>query len=126
MSADDSLIRAPTLRSDRLGLVGRCDHLLRVGDTYEPVEQKPSARRLQQSHIMQVGAPCLLGRDLYGARPLYGVVVLADGSQERVTFTEELERGVVRAMAEAGVECAPCPRPRAPSRTTRSSGVPQA
>ena len=25
VSADDSLIRAPTLRSARLGLVGRCD-----------------------------------------------------------------------------------------------------
>jgi CRISPR-associated protein Cas4 len=100
VSADDSLIRAPTLRSARLGLVGRCDHLLRVGDAYVPVEQKPSARRLQQSHILQVGALCLLVRDVYGVRPPYGVVVLADGSQERVTFSEELERGVVRTMAE--------------------------
>ena len=56
VSADDSLIRAPTLRSARLGLVGRCDHLLRVGDAYVPVEQKPSARRLRQSHMLQVGS----------------------------------------------------------------------
>ena len=100
VSADDSLVRAPTLRSERLGLVGRCDHLLRVGDAYVPVEQKPSARRLQQSHILQVGALCLLVQDVYGVRPPYGVVVLADGAQERVTFSEELERGVVRTMAE--------------------------
>lgn len=100
VSADDSVIRAPTLRSERLGLVGRCDHLLRVGATYVPVEQKPSSRRLQQSHIMQVGVLCLLVQDMYGTRPPYGVVVLADGSQERVTFSEELERGVVRAMVE--------------------------
>ncbi len=100
VSADDSVIRAPTLRSERLGLVGRCDHLLRVGDAYVPVEQKPSARRLQQSHILQVGALCLLVQDVYGARPPYGVIVLADGSQQRVTFSEELERGVVRTMAE--------------------------
>ena len=100
VSADDSLIRAPTLRSDRLGLVGRCDHLLRVGGTYVPVEQKPTARRLQQSHMLQVGALCLLVQDVYGVRPPYGVVVLADGAQERVTFSEELERGVVRTMAE--------------------------
>ncbi len=100
VSADDSLIRAPTLRSARLGLVGRCDHLLRVGGAYVPVEQKPSARRLQQSHILQVGALCLLVQEVYGVRPPYGVVVLADGSQERVTFSEELERGVVRTMAE--------------------------
>lgn len=71
-----------------------------MGRAYVPVELKPSVRRLQQSHILQVGALCLLVQDVYGVRPPYGVVVLADGSQERITFSEELERGVVRAMAE--------------------------
>ena len=69
VSADDSVIRAPPLRSERLGVGGRCDHVLRVGDAYVPVEQKPSARRLQPSHILQVGARCLLVEDVYGARP---------------------------------------------------------
>ena len=64
------------------------------------MEQKPSARRLQQSHVLQVGALCQLVQDVYGVPTPYGVVVLADGSQERVTFSEELERGVVRTMAE--------------------------
>ncbi len=100
ISADDSIIRAPTLRSERLGLVGRCDHLLKVNGAYVPVEQKPTAHRLQQSHILQVGALCLLVQDIHGVRPPYGIVVLADGSQERVTFSQELERGVVRTMAE--------------------------
>ena len=99
VSADDSLVRSPTLRSERLGLVGRCDHLLRVDGVYVPVEQKPSARRLQQSHILQVGALCALVHDVYGVRPPYGVVVLAGGAQERITFSEELERGVLRTMA---------------------------
>jgi hypothetical protein len=49
VSADDSIGRAPTRYCVRLGLVGRCDHLLRVGGAYVPVEQKPSARRRQQS-----------------------------------------------------------------------------
>ncbi|MGI8423630.1 MAG: CRISPR-associated protein Cas4 [Chloroflexota bacterium] len=100
VSADDSLIRGPTLRSERLGLVGRCDHLLRVGDAYVPVEQKPTARRVQQSHILPVGALCLLVHDVYGARPPYGVVVLGNGSQQRITYSEELERGVVQTMAK--------------------------
>lgn len=100
VSADDSLIRALTLRSERLGLVGRCDHLLRVDGAYVPVEQKPGSRRLRQSHILQVGALCMLVEDLYGVRPPHGIVVLADGVQERVAFTEQLERGVVRTMAE--------------------------
>jgi CRISPR-associated exonuclease Cas4 len=100
VSADDSLSRSPTLRSARLGLAGRCDHLLRVEDAYVPVEQKPSAGRLQQSHVLQVGALCLLVQEVYGVRPPYGVVVLAGGRQERVAFSEELERVVVRTMAE--------------------------
>jgi len=100
VSADDSLVRAPTLRSTRLGLVGRCDHLLRVGGTYVPVEHKPSARRLQPSHVLQVGALCLLIEDVYGVRPPYAVVVLAGGARERVAFTAELERRVLETMAE--------------------------
>ena len=65
-----------------------------------PVEQKPSARWVQQSHILQVGALCLLVQEVYRVRPPYGVVVLAGGSQERVAFTRELERGVLRTMAD--------------------------
>ena len=123
-SADDSLVRAPTLRSERLGLVGRCDHLLRVGNAYLPVEQKPSARRLQQSHILQVGALCLFVQDVYGIRLPYGVVVLADRSQERVTFSDELERGVVRTMAEMRriLATADAPGPRWAAAKCRACG----
>ena len=101
-SADDSLTRAPTLQSERLGLVGRCDHLLRADGAYLPVEHKQGFRTLQQSHILQVGALCMLVEDLYGVHPPYGLVVLADGAQARVPFTEQLERGVVRTMADCG------------------------
>jgi hypothetical protein len=65
-----------------------------------PVEQKPSARRLQQSHILQVGALSLLVQDVYGVRSPYSIGVLADGLQERVTSSQKLERSVVWAMAE--------------------------
>jgi len=100
VSADDSFIGSANLHSERLGLAGRCDHLLQVQRAYVPVEQKPSAGRLYESHILQVGALCVLIEDVYGVRPPYGVVVLADGMQERVPFTKELEQRVVRTMAE--------------------------
>jgi CRISPR-associated exonuclease Cas4 len=100
VAADDSRLGSPTLRSERLGLVGRCDHLLRVGDAYVPVEHKPRARRLYPSHVLQAGALCLLVEDVYGARPPHAVVVLAGGVQERVPFTAALEGDVRRAMAE--------------------------
>ena len=70
VSADDSLIRAPTLRSARLGLVGRCDHLLRVGNAYVPVEQKPSARRLSSRTFCRWGrCICWCTTSTVSARP---------------------------------------------------------
>ena len=46
-----------------------------------------------------IGALCLLVQDVYGVRPSYGVV-LAAGSHERLTFSDELKRGLVRGTAE--------------------------
>jgi len=63
-------------------------------------EDKPSARRLYRSHVLQVAAQCLLVEDVCGVRPPYGVVVLAGGRQERVEFTGDLERLAVKTMAD--------------------------
>ena len=87
IGADDSHLGLVTLRSERLGLVGRPYQSLRVGPSYIPVEQKPSARRLYPSHSMQVAAQCILLQEMYGVRPPYGVVVLSGGRAERVAFT---------------------------------------
>jgi len=65
VSADDSAVGAPTLRSTRYGLVGRPDQLVRVGRILIPVEQKPSARRIHQSHVLQLAAQCLLVHEVY-------------------------------------------------------------
>jgi CRISPR-associated exonuclease Cas4 len=100
VAADDSRLGVPTLRSSRLGLVGRPDHLLRSGDALIPVEQKPRARRVQPSHVMQVAAQCLLVQDVYGVRPPFGVVVLAGGTRAKVPFTPDLERRLLKTMAD--------------------------
>ena len=99
IAADDSRLGSPTLRSKRLGLVGRADHLLRSGNVVIPVEQKPGSRRVQPSHVMQVAAQCMLVQEVYGVRPPYGLVVLAGGVQERVQFTPALERHLLETMA---------------------------
>jgi CRISPR-associated exonuclease Cas4 len=97
---DDSAERAPTLRSRRYGLVGRPDQLVRVGNALIPVEQKPKARRLHQSHILQVAAQCLLVQEVYGTRPPYGIVILAGGSPHQVEFSPALELRLVDTMAQ--------------------------
>lgn len=100
MVSDDSWQRAPTLSSARLGLVGRCDQILKVGRSYVPVEQKPTSRRLQPSHVLQVGVLCLLVQEEYAIRPPYGLVVLAGGRRECVPFNDELEQSVLATMSE--------------------------
>ena len=85
VSADDSTQGMPTLRSKRYGLVGRPDQLIRMGQMLIPVEQKPTARRMQQSHMLQVAAQCLLVHEVYGVRPSHGLLVLAGGKEERAS-----------------------------------------
>jgi hypothetical protein len=57
-AADDSRLGSATLRSERLGLVARPDHVLDVHGMRIPVEQKPSAQRVWPSHTLQVSAQC--------------------------------------------------------------------
>jgi CRISPR-associated protein Cas4 len=118
VAADDSAVASPALRSERLGLVGRPDQLLRSGGQLIPVEQKPRSRHVQASHVMQVAAQCLLVHEVYGVRPAYGVLVLAGGVQERIPFTPAIERRLrqtmtrMRTLLEDDVE--PGPRWNAP------------
>jgi CRISPR-associated exonuclease Cas4 len=98
VGADASELRMPTLRSRRLGLVGRPDHLMRIDGALVAVEQKPTARRAQPSHVMQLAAQCLLVQEVYGVRPAYGVLVLAGSVREVVPFTQALERQLLDTM----------------------------
>ena len=100
IAAEDSSKPAPTLYSARYLLVGRPDQLVRAGRMLIPVEHKPRARRLHDSHILQVAAQCLLVEDVYGVRPTHGLVVVGRGIPERVDFTPALERRVLATMAE--------------------------
>jgi CRISPR-associated protein Cas4 len=103
VAADDSEIGSPTLRSDRLGLVGRPNHLVRIDRKIIPVQQKPRARRVHDSHVMQLAAQCMLVTDVYGVRPPYGLLVLANGVQQQVPFTRDLEKRVLETMARMHV-----------------------
>jgi CRISPR-associated protein Cas4 len=98
LAADDSELGSPTLRSERLGLAARPDHLVRVGRAVIPVEQKPSARRAWPSHQLQVAAQCAVVEDVTGFRPPHGLLVLANGVQEHVAFDAALEANLHATM----------------------------
>jgi len=124
---DDSPVPSPTLRSERYGLVGRPDQLVRVGKRLVPVEQKPKSRRLQPSHVLQVAAQCLLVQEVYGVRPPYGLVVLAGGVRERVEFSAALEERLFDVMAQmrAFLEVDASPQPRWIARKCHACGYRQ-
>jgi hypothetical protein len=67
-----------------------------------PVQHKPLARRLQDSHILQIAAQCFLVQEVYGVRPAYELLVMAVGVQERVEFSPALDQREHRHAQLAG------------------------
>jgi len=102
---EDWLEPEEPLRSRRYGLVGRPDYLVQMRDGGRrfvvPVEVKSRARpaRPYDSHVLQLGAYCLLVEDNFGAAPPYGLLRYADATLE-IPFTDELRRRVLEAADE--------------------------
>ncbi len=88
-----------TLYSQRHGLVGRPDRIVRRGKTLIPEEWK-SSKDVQEWHRAQVGVYFLLIEETYGVRPPYGFIVAKDGKRERVQNTGKLREKVLRIAAE--------------------------
>src|SRR4051794_22195321 len=87
-----------TLFSEKFGLVGRPDRIVRDGEFLIPEEWK-SSRRVSDGHRLQLGAYFILLEEEYGVRPPFGVIVLGDGSRVEVKNTERL-RSAVLEVAE--------------------------
>jgi CRISPR-associated exonuclease Cas4 len=73
-----------TLFSEEFGLVGRPDRLVREGEFVIPEEWK-SAKRVSDSHRLQLACYMLLVEETYGVRPPHGVVVLCERHLERAS-----------------------------------------
>ncbi len=85
-----------TLRSHRLGLVGRPDRLVNGGGTIVPEEWK-SSQRPRPWHRAQLGVYFLLTEDRLGVRPPHGFIVCGNGERHRVENTDELPEGIDHA-----------------------------
>ncbi len=88
-----------TLFSERLRLVGRPDRIERRGEDWIPEEWKPTAKRVDPGHRLELGAYFLLVEEEFGVRPPFVVVVIRDGVRVEVPNTEGL-RSEVLAIAE--------------------------
>lgn len=87
-------VSAPTLVSERLGLRGKPDCLIRNPDGIIPVELKKSARPparggVYPNHLIQVLAYIVLVREHYGEQVPYGLVLYGKEEARKVYPTPE-------------------------------------
>lgn len=89
------------LRSERYGLSGKPDFLLRQGDSIVPVEAKTgkTPRQPQPGHVLQLMAYCVLVEENYGVRPAYGIVRYRE-QQFTIEFTPEREQALLDTLWE--------------------------
>lgn len=82
--------------SERYGLRGRPDYVLAEGDHLIPVEVKTgrTPRGPLFSHILQVGAYCLLVEEKTGKPPPHGIIRY-EGASHEIEYNDDMRRLVV-------------------------------
>lgn len=88
-----------TLRSHRLGLVGRPDRLDKAEGTIIPEEWK-SSRVLRPWHRAQMGGYFVLIEEELRVRPPHGFVICGDGTRHRIDNDERLKTRVLELAGQ--------------------------
>jgi CRISPR-associated exonuclease Cas4 len=103
----------PPLRSERHGLAGRPDYIVRRGRTMIPVEVKPGRRAPEpyESDVLQLAAYCLLVSEAAGRRAPYGLLRYRD-TTFRIPYTRQLEQRLLDTLDNIRTEM-----PAAPDRS---------
>ena len=96
----DDLKEAPLLRSDKYGIQGRPDLLIKVGNDFIPVEIKTGRipRGPLFSHIMQLTAYMLLVEENYKTPP-YGILKYGP-NMYHIDYEEELKKLLLQKVDE--------------------------
>ena len=94
---DDSKV----FKSERYGLSGRPDYVIKVNDNIIPVEEKTgrTPRGPLFSHILQIAAYCLLIEDMSGKAPPYGLLKYPEHEHE-IEYDEDLRNVVLEKLGE--------------------------
>lgn len=92
------------LFSRTLGLTGKPDYVLKLGQTLVPVEVKPSRRSATpyESDLMQLAAYCVLLEETEGTAPPYGLLRYAERTF-RLTYTPAVRQNVLVLIDEMRV-----------------------
>jgi CRISPR-associated exonuclease Cas4 len=95
--------QSQSLSSERYGLVGKPDYLVRLAEGIAPIEVKscraPASGRPYEGHIFQLAAYCLLVEDVFGVPVQHGLVNYEDRSIQ-VDFTPSLRTSLLALLDE--------------------------
>jgi len=82
-----------------LGLTGKPDYLIRQAGVIVPVEVKSmwAPRDPYDSHVMQLGAYCLLAERHFGQRPVYGLLSYRNRTF-KISYTQTLTEKVLETI----------------------------
>jgi len=91
--------KAELLVSEKYGLRGRPDYVLAEGDHVIPVEVKTgrTPKGPLFSHILQIGAYCLLVEEKYGKAPPHGVIRY-EGASHEIEYNEDMKKLVLSKL----------------------------
>ncbi|OGS42396.1 MAG: CRISPR-associated protein Cas4 [Euryarchaeota archaeon RBG_13_57_23] len=93
--------RSKAFKSEKYGLSGRPDYVIKIEDNLIPVEEK-TGRTPQGplfSHILQVAAYCLLIEETEGKAPPYGLLKYPQHEHD-IEYNEDLRRILLEKLAE--------------------------
>ena len=97
----DEFISPDPMYAHDIGLVGKPDYLVRVVDgSLIPVEVKSgnAPEYPYESHLLQLGAYCLLVEENYGIRPKMGILHYKNHDFE-IPFDDDLEATVIDTVS---------------------------
>ena len=117
--------REKEIVSEKYGIRGKPDYILKIDDEYIPVEEKTSD--LQSPifpHVIQITAYCMLIEDKYGVPPPYGILKYKNAEfkipyekrwkevvmQLRENMIKDMEKGVAHRNHNNPKKCARCIR----------------
>jgi CRISPR-associated exonuclease Cas4 len=92
---------AKAFKSEKYGLIGRPDYVIKLGDKLIPVEEKKG--RTPQgplfSHILQVAAYCLLVEEADKKAPPYGLLKYPE-QEHQIEYNADMKKVVLEKLAE--------------------------
>lgn len=94
---------SPILKSRKYNLAGRPDYLIKEKDLRIPVEVKTGRRPRAPffSHVLQIGAYCLLSEETFRTKPSHGQIRYGfDSEAHRVDWDNKLKTLVVEKLEE--------------------------